>query len=91
MGAHNWLTPEERWAVIHYIRDLGEALIPADAAFYEKTRAQLAEEMESMSVEAHEDAVNEGHEGDEHEAVEHEDDHDAEEAEHDEEHDHVMN
>ena len=91
MGAHNWLTPEERWAVIHYIRDLGEALIPTDAAFYEKTRAQLAEEMESMSVEAHEDAVNEGHEGDEHEAVEHEDDHDAEEAEHDEEHDHAMN
>ncbi len=91
MGAHNWLTPEERWAVIHYIRDLGEALIPADAAFHEKTRVQLDEEMESMSVEAHEDAVNKSHEGDGHEAVEHEDDHDAEEAEHDEEHDHAMN
>jgi len=44
-----------------------------------------------MSVEAHEDAVNKSHEGDGHEAVEHEDDHDAEEAEHDEEHDHAMN
>ena len=80
MGAHNWLTPEERWAVIHYIRDLGEALIPADAAFYEKTRAQLSEEMESMSVEAHEGVLNESHQGDNHEALGHE-----------ENHDHVMN
>ena len=32
-----------------HIRDLGEALIPADAAFYEKTRAQLAEEMGPVS------------------------------------------
>ena len=86
MGAHNWLTPEERWAVIHYIRDLGEALIPADAAFYEKTRAQLAEEMASMSAEAHEDAVNEGHEDDHHEAVEHDEHHEADEV-----HDHAMN
>jgi hypothetical protein len=44
MGAHNMLSPEERWAVIHYIRDLGEALIPSDAAFHEKTRAELLSE-----------------------------------------------
>ena len=75
MGAHNWLTPEERWAVIHYIRDLGEALIPDDAAFYEKTRAQLAEEMEPVSDEAHGDALDESHEGGDHEPVEHEEDH----------------
>ena len=75
MGAHNWLTPEERWAVIHYIRDLGEALIPADAAFYEKTRAQLAEEMGPVSDEAHGDALDESHEGGDHAPVEHEEDH----------------
>ena len=75
MGAHNWLTPEERWAVIHYIRDLGEALIPADAAFYEKTRAQLAEEKGPVSDEAHGDALDEGHEGGDHAPVEHEEDH----------------
>ena len=75
MGAHNWLTPEERWAVIHYIRDLGEALIPADAAFYEKTRAQLAEEMGPVSDEAPGDALDESHEGGDHAPVEHEEDH----------------
>ena len=75
MGAHNWLTPEERWAVIHYIRDLGEALIPADAEFYEKTRAQLAEEMGPVSDEAHGDVLDESHEGGDHAPVEHEEDH----------------
>ena len=91
MGAHNWLSPEERWAVIHYIRDLGESLIPADAAFYEKTRAQLAEVAGSMSDEAQEDAMKESHEDDNPDAVEHHEHHDADEAEHQEEHDHAMN
>jgi len=91
MGAHNWLTPEERWAVIHYIRDLGEALIPADAAFYEKTRAQLEEEMEAAGHAPQDNAMSESHGEDGHEALEQEDHHDPHEAKHEEEHDHAMN
>ena len=91
MGAHNWLTPEERWAVIHYIRDLGEALIPADASFYEKTRAQLSAEMESVGEGNQADDASTNHQEDDHNAIEHEEHHDAEETEHGEEHDHAMN
>ena len=91
MGAHNWLTPEERWAVIHYIRDLGEALIPADAAFYEKTRTQLAEEMEAMGHQTHDAEMSESHEEGGHESSGHKDHRDNEEANPAEEHDHAMN